>query len=146
MSETLSRRAVLTGAVRGTLPEEETFDVVVVGSGAAGLAAALEARKAGAEVIVLEKMGSIGGNSVISQGLAAVPGTPQQSEAGIGDNPELMFNDLMKVTLRCSRKTPLPPGSGQSMSSAFTGAGAWNTTTATRSGAAWRLPIRVRAL
>lgn len=98
MSETLSRRAVLTGAVRGTLPEEETFDVVVVGSGAAGLAAALEARKAGAEVIVLEKMGSIGGNSVISQGLAAVPGTPQQSEAGIGDNPELMFNDLMKVT------------------------------------------------
>ena len=41
MSETLSRRAVLTGAVRGTLPEEETFDVVVVGSGAAGLAAAL---------------------------------------------------------------------------------------------------------
>lgn len=55
MSETLSRRAVLTGAVRGTLPEEETFDVVVVGSGAAGLAAALEARKAGAEVIVLEK-------------------------------------------------------------------------------------------
>lgn len=73
MSETLSRRAVLTGAVRGTLPEEETFDVVVVGSGAAGLAAALEARKAGAEVIVLEKMGSIGGNSVISQGLAAVP-------------------------------------------------------------------------
>ena len=98
MSETLSRRAVLTGTVRGTLPEEETFDVVVVGSGAAGLAAALEARKAGAEVIVLEKMGSIGGNSVISQGLAAVPGTPQQSEAGIGDNPELMFNDLMKVT------------------------------------------------
>ena len=98
MSETLSRRAVLTGAVRGTLPEEETFDVVVVGSGAAGLAAALEARKAGAEVIVLEKMGSIGGNSVISQGLAAVPGTPQQSEAGIGDNPELMFNDLIKVT------------------------------------------------
>ena len=66
MSETLSRRAVLTGAVRGTLPEEETFDVVVVGSGAAGL--------------------------------AAVPGTPQQSEAGIGDNPELMFNDLIKVT------------------------------------------------
>lgn len=64
MSETLSRRAVLTGAVRGTLPEEETFDVVVVGSGAAGLAAALEARKAGAEVIVLEKMGSIGGHSV----------------------------------------------------------------------------------
>lgn len=98
MSETLSRRAVLTGAVHGTLPEEETFDVVVVGSGAAGLAAALEARKAGAEVIVLEKMGSIGGNSVISQGLAAVPGTPQQSEAGIGDNPELMFNDLIKVT------------------------------------------------
>ena len=46
---------------------ETAADVVIVGSGAAGLAAAVEARKAGRSVIVLEKMGSIGGNSGISQ-------------------------------------------------------------------------------
>ncbi len=55
------------------LPESwhEEADVVVVGSGFAGLAAAIEAEMAGASVIILEKMKGRGGNSVISDGCVA---------------------------------------------------------------------------
>ena len=53
------------------LPEkwDERFDVVVIGSGFAGLAAAIEARLAGASVCVLEKMRVIGGNSISNGGI-----------------------------------------------------------------------------
>ena len=56
----------LTGcaSVKGASSDwDETYDVVVVGSGFAGLAAALAAREAGASVAVFEKMAFIGGNS-----------------------------------------------------------------------------------
>lgn len=74
---------------------EEVWDVVVIGSGAAGLAAALEARRAGARVVLLEKMGSIGGNSVLSEGLVGIPGSPMQKALGIHDSPELYAQDLL---------------------------------------------------
>ncbi len=47
---------------------DETIDTVVIGSGFAGLAAAAEAAKGGAKVIILEKMPVYGGNSVINGG------------------------------------------------------------------------------
>ena len=81
--------------VRSRVDVHEDWDVVVIGSGAAGLAAALEARRAGARVVLLEKMGSIGGNSVLSEGLMSVPGSSIQKSLGIVDSPALFAQDLM---------------------------------------------------
>ena len=75
----------------------ETFDVVVIGSGFAGLAAAIEARESGASVIVLDKMKAPGGNSVISDGGIAAAGTALQKKYGFDDSPELMYEDMMKA-------------------------------------------------
>jgi flavocytochrome c len=75
----------------------ETFDIVVIGSGFAGLAAAIEARESGASVIVLDKMKAPGGNSVISDGGIAAAGTALQKKYGFDDSPELMYEDMMKA-------------------------------------------------
>lgn len=72
-------------------------DVIVVGSGFAGLAAAIEAAETGCSVAVLEKMMAFGGNSAISDGGIAAPGIDYQVAAGINDSPELMYEDLMKA-------------------------------------------------
>jgi len=77
---------------------EET-DVVVVGSGFAGLSAALEAYEAGASVIILEKMKSYGGNSIISDGGIAAPGTKLQKKYDINDSPDRMYEDMLKAGL-----------------------------------------------
>ncbi len=60
---------------------DEEADVVVIGSGFAGLAAAIEAKNAGSSVIILEKMKGYGGNSVISDGVIASAGTSMQLKA-----------------------------------------------------------------
>jgi flavocytochrome c len=78
--------------------DEET-DVIVIGSGFAGLAAAIEAKNAGCSVIILEKMKGFGGNSTISDGVIAAAGTGMQAKAGIDDSPELMYADMLKAGL-----------------------------------------------
>ena len=70
-------------------------DIIVIGSGFAGLAAAIEAAEAGAAVQVLEKMMAPGGNSVISDGGIAAPETTYQADAGISDSVDLMYQDMM---------------------------------------------------
>ena len=74
---------------------DETFDVIVVGSGFAGLAAAIEAKKAGANVIVLEKMPTAGGNSIINGGILTATGCPQQKKHNIEDSKELLEKDIL---------------------------------------------------
>ena len=78
---------------------DERADIVVIGAGFAGLAAAIEARNAGASVIVLEKMKAPGGNSIISDGGIAAAGTLMQEKAGIKDSPERMYDDMLKAGL-----------------------------------------------
>lgn len=71
-------------------------DVIVIGSGFAGLAAAIECQMGGANVIVLEKMKAIGGNSIISDGGIAAPNTDEQRNLGIIDSADCMFEDMMR--------------------------------------------------
>ena len=52
---------------------DEEYDIVIVGTGFAGLAAALKASARGKKVLILEKMGRAGGNSVINGGNMAAP-------------------------------------------------------------------------
>lgn len=76
---------------------DEDYDVIIIGSGFAGLAAAIEAKQAGANPIVLEKMRIPGGNSAICGGLLAVAGSPLQQREGIDDSPEQLLADMMKA-------------------------------------------------
>lgn len=93
--------ATTTAATSAEVPEswDESYDVVVIGSGFSGLSAAYEARKAGASVALLEKMPSLGGNSAISGGIWSIGGTAEQAEAGIEDSPEKLERDMLAAGL-----------------------------------------------
>ena len=72
-------------------------ELLVVGAGLAGYAAALEAARLGAQVLVLEKTAQPGGSSVMSSGCMAFAGTDLQLAAGVEDSPELLRQDLLEV-------------------------------------------------
>ncbi len=63
-------------------------DVLVIGSGAAGLATAITARKAGLDVLVVEKAPVFGGTTAISGGYVWIPGNSLATETGIRDDKE----------------------------------------------------------
>ncbi|MEF9995319.1 MAG: flavocytochrome c [Burkholderiaceae bacterium] len=76
---------------------DEEYDLVVVGSGGAGLAAAAHAAEKGLKVVVLEKMPTIGGSSIICGGGSAFAGTDLQKKQGIKDSADNLYNDIMNV-------------------------------------------------
>jgi succinate dehydrogenase/fumarate reductase flavoprotein subunit len=70
-------------------------DVVVIGSGATGLPAAIVAQQAGSSVILVEAEADIGGHAIISGGnIPLGGGTSAQKKHGIEDSPDLLFRDL----------------------------------------------------
>jgi succinate dehydrogenase/fumarate reductase flavoprotein subunit/uncharacterized protein with FMN-binding domain len=77
--------------------EVRTVDVVVCGAGAGGLAAAIEAKQAGAEVVIVEKQGVTGGSTARSGGKLLGAGTKWQRKQGISDSPEQVYDYLMAV-------------------------------------------------
>ena len=78
---------------------DEEWDVIIIGSGFAGLAAGLKAAQKGNKVLILEKMGRIGGNSVINGGGMAVANNPVQAKTNIKDSKELFITDCLKAGL-----------------------------------------------
>ena len=72
-------------------------DVLVVGAGACGLAAAIATHDAGASVAIIEKLDRPGGNSSLSTGSVPAAGTRFQRDAGIEDLPERFIADLVRT-------------------------------------------------
>jgi fumarate reductase flavoprotein subunit len=75
---------------------EEEADVVIVGSGAAGISAALRADQMGLKTIVVEKLSFVGGAISISGGNQVVMGSKLQAAAGVSDDTaECMVEDFL---------------------------------------------------
>ena len=77
---------------------ETEFDVVVVGSGAAGLLGGLVAAAAGKRVAVLEKAGLFGGTSAISGGTLWVANNPYMRARGLDDSSDAALRYLSTVS------------------------------------------------
>jgi len=77
------------------LARDYETDVAIVGAGGAGIAAGIEARAAGARVIVIEQAPAPGGAAIVSGGGCLIVGSPLQKENGIDDTPDLAFADWM---------------------------------------------------
>lgn len=132
MAFPLNRRQLLGAGLAAAIPSahafipvkvpqkwDDTVDVLCVGTGFSGLAAAIEAHNAGASVLVIDKMALPGGNSILAAGGFAAPGNDMQKKAGIKDSPELLLADMLPSKpcgvrkgrrLRCLRHIPLGHG------------------------------------
>jgi len=85
-----------TAAVKLDRHWDLAADVVVIGSGAAGLPASITAAELGASVIVVEQNYDVGGHAIESGGnIALGGGTSLQKKYGIEDSPDRMFEDLV---------------------------------------------------
>ena len=74
---------------------EITVPVLIAGGGACGLTAALAARDAGVDVLILEKDMIPRGTTSMSQGTMCAAGTQAQRDAGIEDSADQFFEDVM---------------------------------------------------
>ncbi|MEP1514897.1 MAG: FAD-dependent oxidoreductase [Nitratireductor sp.] len=96
----MAAASVLRGA-----PErvDAAADVVVIGAGACGLMAALRARAAGAQVLVVERDATPSGSTAMSSGFVPAPATRFQREIGVADDTPARFaaDILAKANGRC---------------------------------------------
>jgi 3-oxosteroid 1-dehydrogenase len=76
---------------------DHTVDVVVVGSGAGGIAAAWGAATEGLSVVVIEKAELYGGNSALSGGGAWIPNAPEFIRQGQRDDPAQLLAYLRTI-------------------------------------------------
>jgi succinate dehydrogenase/fumarate reductase flavoprotein subunit len=81
-----------------TEPFDHTVDVLVIGSGAGGMTAALRAAASGLDTLVVEKSPKFGGSSALSGGGIWVPGAPSQRKTGYSPDPDGVFEYLKTIT------------------------------------------------
>ena len=77
---------------------DREFEVIVVGSGIAGTVAAIRSAEEGAQTVVIEKLGRLGGTSRFSGLNFACVGSEAQKAAGVKDTPEALANDMARVS------------------------------------------------
>ena len=77
---------------------ETEVDVVVVGAGTAGIPCAVEAARAGARVLLVEKDVRVGGTLPLSGGHLSAAGTSLQRERGIEDSPAEHLADIRRIS------------------------------------------------
>jgi 3-oxosteroid 1-dehydrogenase len=77
---------------------DHVVDVLIVGSGGGGMAAALTAQAAGLDVLVVEKSSYFGGSTALSGGGIWVPGAPAQRREGYTPAPEDVVKYLLNIT------------------------------------------------
>lgn len=98
LSQTTAENAIVTTEAEETTEEEAnldvTTDIVIIGGGLAGLTASLSASDAGKEVILVERMGYVGGNCLLSTGILQAAGSQLQAAAQIEDSAEIYWNDM----------------------------------------------------
>ncbi|MEV0181640.1 FAD-dependent oxidoreductase [Streptomyces sp. NPDC050625] len=76
----------------------EPYDVIVLGTGAAGLTAAVTAAQGGARVGLFEKADEVGGTTAWSGGHVWIPNNPFQAAAGVEDSEEEAFTYIMSLS------------------------------------------------
>lgn len=88
----------LPTSLRGPMSWDETYDLVVVGSGAAGMSAAVRAHDLGLRVLVVEATDQYGGSTAISGGVVWIPDNPQLPARGIADSRDDAIAYLTHIT------------------------------------------------
>ncbi|WP_313805960.1 FAD-dependent oxidoreductase [Sphingobium sp.] len=79
------------------------YDVIIIGSGAAGMSAAIEARLAGARVMVLEADDHLGGATRNSTGVVYACNSSTQKEKGIEDSADAVYDYIMTLNQHAVR-------------------------------------------
>jgi succinate dehydrogenase/fumarate reductase flavoprotein subunit len=77
---------------------DHVVDVLIIGSGGGGMAAALTAHASGLDALVVEKSSYFGGSTALSGGGIWVPGAPAQRREGYSPDPESVVEYLVKIT------------------------------------------------
>ncbi|MDA0675876.1 MAG: FAD-dependent oxidoreductase [Proteobacteria bacterium] len=80
------------------MSDQTRFDLIVVGTGAAGLSAALAASVAGARVLVIEKAAVLGGTTAMSGGCIWVPGHHHMAALGVSDSRDAALEYIRAVS------------------------------------------------
>ncbi|MGZ8230558.1 MAG: flavocytochrome c [Burkholderiales bacterium] len=95
--------AMLAGPSAFAAARHERADVIVIGSGGAGMTSAITAFDAKTKVVVLEKMPITGGNTQLAAGGMNAAETMFQKKRGIGDSVQTMFDDTFKGGQKLAR-------------------------------------------
>ncbi|MBC2378194.1 flavocytochrome c [Listeria welshimeri] len=75
---------------------KDTYDIVIIGAGGAGMSAALEAKAKGLNPVILEKMPLAGGNTMKASSGMNASETKFQKEQGINDSNDKFYEETLK--------------------------------------------------